>query len=378
MGQADLLPVNSTAWERALADAAGHRPAIEAAVINIKRAKLVLRPPSFLPFLHYEYGLRELAIYLPNPYALIDQGRAWQEIRGTAPAIDLALSWLGMAGAVEEASPERNFWNAFSLIFTTLPESDAPLLERIEGVASLSAPMRSKFRRGVFGYDVRALEAEFGRLDNAMLDWSSGIKATQGTRLFPEGAIWSFGRVHEIDHLYTEEEGTALGNWLDPVEGDPLAWVEMTYPWIEATFPWAASAEVQRRALLASWFASRPIYLALRDGDGEPIGWRRCRAVWPVAAAFGCAYSFDGTDYDPAAAGGRLYVEAMTDFDDADGVEVAEAALLVDPDLAAGIPPGRRWLAPDELSGGVEFAASEISVGLRRTVRDRFKFMIRF
>lgn len=375
---ADLLPINSTAWERSVADAAGYRPEIEAAIPNIKRAKLTLRPPAFLPFLHYEYGLRELAIYLPNPYVLIDQGRAWQEVRGAAPAVDLALSWLGVAGEIEENAPERNFWNAFSLIFTALPENDAPLLERIEGVASLSGPMRSKFRRGVHGYDVRALEAEYGRLDNAMLDWSSGVKATQGTRLFPEGAIWSFGRIHEVDHLYTEAEGTALGNWLEEVEGDPLAWVEMTYPWVDATFPWAASAEVQRRALLAGWFVGRPIYLALRDGDGEPIGYRLCRAVRPVAAAFGGAYAFDGASYDPSSSGGRLYVEAMTDFDDADAVTAREIALVAGAARAPGVPPGRRWLQPAELSGGAEFAVSLVDVPLRRTVRDRFKFMIRF
>jgi hypothetical protein len=375
---ADLLPINSTAWERAVADAAGYRPAIEEAVPNVKRAKLIVRPPAFLPFLHYEYGLRELAIYLPNPYELIDQGRAWQELRGTKPAIDLGLSWLGYEAELEENPTERNFWNAFSLIFTELPANDDPLLERIEGIASLSVPMRSKFRRGVHGYDVRALEGEYSRLDNAMLDWSSGIKATLGTRHFPEGAIWSFGRTHEIDHLYTETEGAALGNWLEPVEGDPLAWVEMTYPWIDATFPWAASAEVQRRALLAGWFAARPIYLALRDIEGATIGYRRCRAVRPVNASFGGAYSFAGTDYEPTPGGSRLYVEAMTDFENADAVDVAEVALLVDPDRAEGVPPGRLWLQPGDLSGGVEFAVTDISVPLRKTVRDRFKFLVRF
>ena len=74
----------------------------------------------------------------------------------------------------------------------------------------------------------------------------------------------------------------------------------------------------------------------------------------------------------------QVYIEAMTQFDDVDGVEAKHASLLVGASLSAGTPPGRLWLQPSELSGGHEFSAQDISVPLRKTVRDQFKILLRF
>lgn len=375
---AALLPGSSTALEREVAAVTAEAPAIAAAVGNLARLKRSIRLPDVLPFLHFEYGLRKLAPYLSSPYQLITEGRAWTEERGTAPAVDRGLAWLQLSADIEENLPERRFWNGFQLLLEQLPGNDAPLLERIEGVTTLSAPERSKFRRAVHGYDVRAAEADHSRLDGAMLDWSSGVKATAGTRNFPEAATWSFGREHEIEHLLTEDEGTSIGNWIEPVDPeDVLAWEDMTYPWETATFAWDAGADAQRRALLAAWFLSAPIYLTL-SAAGQPIGHRRCRAVHTVAASSAGAYFFDGTVWEPSPGAGRLYVEALTDFEDADGVTADACALIIGADLATGVPAGRRWLQPAQLVGGSPIAVTSLSVPLRRTVRERFKFMLRF
>lgn len=373
-----LLPPSSSAVERAIEHSISFSPAAHGAIVGINQAKLITRPPSFLPFLAYEYGLDELRELIANPYDLIDLGRQWQAIRGTVPAIDMVLGWLGLAAATEEAWTGRAFWNAFQLRFSTLPASDGELLGRIERGVSASVPLRSKFRRGVYLYDVPALEADRGRLDASHLDWDSGVRATAGTRYFPEAAKWSFGRTHEIEHFYTEAEGLALDNWIEEVEGESLAWELMDYPWETADFPWETSAEIARRILLAGWFVGRRMHLVLRDANDAIIGYRRCRAVRPVApAGAGSPYNFDGSNYQPSSAGERLFVEAMTDFEDADGVSAASVALLVGAE-AVGVPAGRLWLEPGALSGGVEIAVHEIAVPLRRTVRDRFKIMLRF
>lgn len=374
-----LLPGNATKFERCISESTAPKPELISAIDSIRRAKLLTRPPSFLPWLVEEYGLGELTPYLPNLYQLLDAGIDWQRVRGTPRAIEMGLGWLGYTAALEEASTERRFWNSFQLRFPALPTNDTPDLERIEGIVTLSVPLRSKFRRGVHLYDVGPLEGDHSRLDGSMLDFESGVKVTAGTRLFPEGAIWSFGREVEFDHLLTQAEGEAIGNWLDPVgEAGALHWIAMTYPWVGATFPWAASPEVQRRALMAGWFAGRVVYLCLRDAAGVVIGYRRCRAVRPVNVKAEGAYLHGGNSYDPSPSGGRVYIEAMTQFDDADGVTAASVSLVINAAPAPGIKPGKKWLQADELVGGQAIAERPVSIPLRRTVRERVKFLVRF
>lgn len=375
---ASLLPNNSMAVERAIAMAMAIPDALSIAAGTMTPAKLVSPPPSYLPFLIEEYGLGELTPYVPSLYDLIREGVRWQRIRGTPAALDMGLSWLGYTAELEEASPERRFWNSFQLRFSTLPPRDDPDLERIEGIASLSVPRRSKLRRGVFQYDVRALVADNARLDNSMLDFSSGIRVTDGTIVFPEGAIWSFGRTTELSHTLTETEGLAIGNWIPLIENGSAPWRSMHFPWVDYVAPWASTPEEQRRANMAGWFAEKIIYLVLRDADGGIIGYRRCRVVRPIRQQFGGEYSFGGAAYEPVLAGTSVYIEAMTQFEDTDRVEAKQISLLVGAGRAAGIPPGRLWLRPGDLSGGSEFAAISISVPLRKTVRDQFKIMLRF
>ncbi len=355
-----------------MADAMAVSDVVGSGISAMRRVKYVSPRPSMLPYLVWEYGLGELTPYVPNLYDLIDQGVRWQRLRGTVSAVAIGLAWIGYAAGIEEAWTGRRWWNSFQLRFPTLPAEDSPDLERIEGITSLSVPKRSQLRRGVHQYDVGPLEADHAALDGAMLDHESGIAVTQA------GTIWSFGRCREFENLLTEDEGVAIGNWLEPAEDEGLLWVDLDTPWVDANFLWVDDPVTQRRAILAGWFEGKSLYLRLVDAENEVVGYRLCRAVRPVTVQFGGAYSVGADRYEPKAGAGHLYIEAMTQFDDADAVTCASIAIIVNADLAEGVDPGRLWLAPNELTGGVGIAVHNVSIPLRRTVREQVKILMRF
>ncbi|OCP17432.1 MULTISPECIES: phage tail protein [unclassified Ensifer] len=328
--------------------------------------------PTALPWLVYEYGLGELTPYVPNLYNVLAEGIQWQRVRGSLDAIARGLSWIGYSASVEEAWSGRNWWNSYQLRFASLPTVDDPDLGRVEGVSRLSVPQRSQLRRGVYQYDAGAVELDRSRLDDTLLERESGVAVTTA------GTLWSFGRTREIEHLLTEAEGLAIGNWIEPPAETSLLWIDMDYPWSTATFPWSSNAVTQRQALMAAWFSTRALYVALRDGAGQLIGYRRCRAVRAVSQTFAGPYRFAGNQYVPKAGGTQVYIEAMTDFDDASGDTAAACSLVVGASVADGIPSGRLWLAPGGLVGGVEFATTAVSIPLRATVREQIKIMLRF
>lgn len=370
-----LLPNSSGLFEKTLEASYAQRwDTFGGAVAAIRTAKHISPPPSFLPYLIYEYGLGELTPYVPNLYTLIvaREGVNWQRLRGTPAAIARGLGWIGYTAAIEEAWAGRTYWNSLQLRFGALPANDDPDLGRIEGITSLSLPQRSQLRRGVYQYDAGAIEADGSRLDHAMLEHESGIAVTAA------GTLWSFGRTTEIDHVLTEEEGMAIGNWIAPPAGDTLRWSEMRFPWATATFPWAASAASQRRALMAAWFQDRVHYVTFRDADGGVIGHRRCRTARPVVQQFGGAYRFGDVSYQPIAGGTRVYIEALTDFDDVSGRSARSIELSVGGSPVPGVPNGRLWLNPGELIGTQAVAPTTIDLPLRATVREQIKILMRF
>lgn len=367
-----ILPPTSGHFERVLEASHAERWArMEAAVPAITTAK-ENPPPSFLPFLVWEYGLGMLTPYVSNVYEVINEGVRWLRLRGTYGGVRRGLAFLGVTATVEPAWHGRGWWNSCQLRFPSLPANDRPLLDRIEGITELSLPFRSDFRRGVHQYDVGPAIGNTSRLNRSLLERESG------TRLRADGPLWSFGRTIEIDYTLTEAEGTAIGNWLDIPDEGGLAWIDMDYPWVTADFAWADDPDTQRRKLMAAWFAPRAFYLRLKDADGEMIGYRRCRANRPVTQAISGPYGFGNAAYRPASNGQQVYVEAMTQFGDADGVEAASAALMSGVTLAADVKPGKLWLAPAEVTAGTAFAETAISLPLRTTVRERFKFLVRF
>lgn len=366
-----LLPGNSTKWERALADAMVVSGEVGSGIASMRRVKYLSPRPSMLPYLVWEYGLGELTPYVPNLYDLIDQGVRWQRLRGTTSAVAIGLAWIGYTAAIEEAWTGRRWWNSFQLRFPALPAQDSPDLERIQGITSLSVPKRSQLRRGVHQYDVGPVESDQSLLDGSMLDHESGIAVTQA------GTIWSFGRVHEFEHTLTEAEGVAIGNWLDVIVEGGLRWADLHILWVDAQFRWAGSPMLQRRAIMARWFQTRTLYVRLSDAAGV-IGYRRCRAVHPSREQFEGAYAFGAARFEPANGAGSLYVEALTQFDDADARVCTEIALIVGGAVAPGIKVGRQWLEPTQLLGGTAIAEQSVSIPLRKTVREQIKFLMRF
>lgn len=367
-----LLPSSAEPFELAVEEThRGRWDSMNAAVPAITTAK-ENPPPSFLPFLVWEYGLGMLTPYVGNLYNLINEGVAWERVRGTYAGVRRGLAFINVTATVEPAWHGRVWWNSAQLRFPELPANDNPLLENIEGITRLSLPFRSDLRRGVFQYDVPAAEADGTALDEAHLEEESGIRLKAG------GTLWSFGRTTEFDHLLTEEEGTLIGNWLEIPDEGGIPWVSMTYPWVTATFKWADNPEAQRRSLMAAWFEDREIFVAFRDADDEVIGYRRARACRPVTPIFGGVYSLAGQPYAPQSGGQRVYLEAMTDFEENFDVTATSIALIANANRASGVPAGRLWLAPSELSGGQAFAEKAVSIPLRKTVRERIKFIVRF
>lgn len=369
-----LLPDSSDIYERAVEQSREARwTALKAAVPAIRTGKRISPAPDVLPFLVFEDGLGMLTPFVSNIYELLDgRGRAWMRKRGTYEALTRGLALLNLAASIEPADYRRAWWNSAQLRFTALPANDSPLLDRIEGITKLSLPYRSDFRRGVHQYDVGPAIGNASRLNNSLLERESGI------RLRADGPLWSFGRTTEIDYTLTEAEGTAIGNWLDIPDEGGLAWIEMNYPWVTANFAWADDPEIQRRKLMASWFASRSFYIRLKDNAGEVIGYRRCRANRPVTQSLSGPYRFGNAAYLPASNGQQVYIEAMSQFGDADGVEAKAVALMAGVALAAGVKPGKLWLEAEEVTAGTAFAETAISLPLRTTVRERFKFLVRF
>lgn len=366
-----LLPPQANRFEIALSETMDRTPELLPGLTALRDLKDT-PPPSAVPFLIKEYGLEEIVEFFPIAALAIEPGLKWRRLIGTLEAVRMALVWIGYRAAMEDQWIGRRRWHTFQFRFPELPGADVPDLARVAKIADISTPFRSRFRRGVFAYDVGALDADTARLDSAILDHESGHALTEG------GPLWSFGRTHRIDHTYTEADGLALGNWIEPSGAAPLRWMDMDFPWEAANFPWDAEGATQRRVALAAWFAGRTIHMRLKDSTGAVIGFRRCRAAQAVRAKADGPYAFGAETFEPAASGETLYVEAQTDFGLTGAKTATSAALIVGGVPAPGIKPGRLWLGPNDLTGGTAFAERPVTIPLRPTVRDQIKFLVRF
>jgi Phage tail protein (Tail_P2_I) len=367
----DLLPGNATAWERALGDALDTNLSVSPAIAAIRGTKLLAPPPSFLPFLIYEYGLGELTPFVPNLYELIAEGIDWQRVRGTPAAIDLALEWLEYAGSIVEASSHRRFWNLFQLHLSRVRDTRADL-DRIAGLAGLSVPRRSLFWRGYHGLDIRPLTFAHGSWSEAHFGEFSGRRLREG------GPLWSFGRVHEFDHTLPEADLVELGIWLEPAADEDLGWGDFSWDSTEAS--WESDAVRARSEAMASGAEGRRIWFAFYDMNGAVIGYRRARTSRVVAPAVGGPYRIGGARYVPTgAADTRIYAECQTGFGDGDGTVAKSFGLVFDATPADVTRSGQMWLAPDEISGGTAaVAVSPIDIAFGESIRERVKVLLRF
>ena len=371
MSRHHLLPSRSTPLERALSQSIDVYARLDDGISSMRGIKLRNPPPSWLPFLVYEYGLGELTPYVPNLYDLIDEGIRWQRVRGTPASVFRALRWLGYAAATDEAPPRRRYWNMLQLALDRVRDDEADLI-RIDGVTTLSLPKRSTFWRGYHGYDVRAIEA--GRTRWGQTLWGS----FSGARIPQSDVKWSFGRRYETDHALTDAELQALGVWLDPVDESDGGWQWGPFPW--PALPWSSSAATVRSAAMLAAMPAGPVFAVFRDAAGDVIGYRRARARWPVQPALDGIYSVGGNRWAVRPTGAtRLYVEAMTDFGDGDGSTAASVGLVFGAAPVAGLKPGALWLPADGLiPAGPIVAEAPVNIEFGRTVRERVCWLLRF
>lgn len=363
-----LLPSSSTAFERALSEAIDVTPRVDGAIGSLHGIKFT-PPPSFLPYLVYEYGLGELTPYVPNLYELIPEGIAWTRVRGTPAALERALGWLGYSAGIEEAPVRRTRWNLFQLHLDRIRDDEVDL-EPIEGVAELSTPLRSVFWRGFHGYDIRALEFSRNR-------WSQvHYSAFSGARIREGGAKWSFGRPYTFDHEMTEADLVALGVWIEPTGDAEPAWLDIEWPDIA----WNDLGGDARGALMLLGVPVGTAWACFRGAGGEVIGYRRARVHHRVAQVSNGPYEFGGLHYAPVASGAEVVlIEVVTDFGDGFGSTAASVSFVL-----AGAPadltrPGALWLGPGELNASLpEIASTPIDIEFGRTVRERVRILLRF
>ncbi|MFC2252496.1 phage tail protein [Labrys portucalensis] len=328
-------------------------------------------PPRMLPWLVWQYGLGELSPYLPNLYDLIAEGVRWQRIRGTHASIFMGLGWLGYSGRIEEEPTWRRRWNRFQVELDRVRDRDLPDLQRIDGIVSLSPPVRSIFSRGYAGYDIRAFITSKSRASGAIYSDHSGVT------LPSIGAKWSFGRAYDFERQLTEAELTALDAWVPPVPEGGL-WVDDDNLWVEEDFLWAVPGiQARRDAITAAVVAYRP-WLRFDNAQGDPIGYRRA-LIHPVAVSATGEYEVAGAKWTTlTSAPTAMILRGRTGFGDGAGQTAASVSIVFGGGPVAGLKSGLLWLAPDQFSGGVALSGTPVSIPFGLTVRERCTFLLTF
>lgn len=338
-------------------------------------------PPPFLPFLVWQYGLGELTPYLPELYALIDDGVRWQRIRGTPAAIRKGLGWIGYDFVRLDEPPARlrespailamrRRWHRFMIEVDRVRDADLPDLEQIAGIVQLSVPARSDFARGYRGWDIRAGETDFYRADACLTDQHSGV-TLPGIR-----PRWSFGRSHELEHTPSEAELTAAGAWLDPVPDSGL-WVEDDTHWVDADYLWAFPAVQARATAIADALIASGLYIAFENAAGEPIGYARA-TVTKVAVGTSGGYLIDGERWVPTASDTQaLVVFCRTPFGAGSGSTAAGVKIIAGGARDPARGPGASWLEPGELIGGSAIGEKPITIAFGATVREHVRYLLR-
>lgn len=368
----ELLAPSATKWERTVTDTVDTWASLSSPIVAIRGTKIIAPPPQFLPFLIYEYGLGELTPYVPNLYDLIAEGIDWQRVRGTPAAVALGLSWLDYTAALEEERGTRRFWNLFQLKLDRVRDARVDL-DRIEGIAKLSVPLRSKFWRGFHGLDIRPLTFSQSSWSNAHYGEYSGVRLRQG------GPLWSFGRQYPFDTTVIDADLEELGVFLPPVEDEDLGWGD--FSWNDTEASWQSSAALARSQAMASAAIDRPIWFAFMDAGGDVIGYRRARSAHFVAPTLAGPYIIAGQRYSLQETGATMiYTECQTGFGDGDGQVAKSVGLVFDAAPIPSLPPGTAWLAPDQINGDgtAPVAVNPVDIALGESIRERVQVLLRF
>lgn len=178
MSQADLLPSNSTLFERAFA-ATAPRPILEGEIDRLHDLRST-PPEQFIPWVLSEYGIADLAVYFDSYAEALASGRQWLLVRGLPTSIKIAVSWV----SPHEIELEEDGWR---LQIDPGHESAIAQLKAILHLTSRSTPAHVQLYRLYHFYDQRHVVLDAGRLDDGQLDddsgvWKDGVKLSFGTR----------------------------------------------------------------------------------------------------------------------------------------------------------------------------------------------------
>jgi hypothetical protein len=200
----NVLPPNSTALERSLAEVMDARAPLAPQIPRLGTIGVTEFPADWLPWLVIHYGLDRIAPYVGDLLKTLKEGRAWQRVRGTPSATeDFVLDWLGLeglevpdgyggAGPVEEERVGDVKWWMYQIALAAAPDA-LDVIVRLIGADDLSRNAGTVLGRIYGGYDVRPMRLDMMRLDGALLDDWSGV--------FLDGIApkLSFGRLHGVE-----------------------------------------------------------------------------------------------------------------------------------------------------------------------------------
>lgn len=185
-----LLPPNATQQERDIETAMRAGVALRAAIDLIRTAK-ENPPDDFVLWLVYEYGLAELLPYIADPRIALNEGLAWQRLRGTPESLAIAFPWIGLpTAAVDEESATGVHWYEYQV--ATGKVLTVAEIKQLFGLATISAPVGTRLSRMYYGLDLRrAIYDETAWSDGSLWSADSGV-------IDPDtGVIISFGRLHQ-------------------------------------------------------------------------------------------------------------------------------------------------------------------------------------
>lgn len=368
MSRHDLLPSNSTPFEKGMSIGFDRETVLGPSIESIRSAKLIDRPVALQPWLIIEYGLGEISRFFGDKLELIDQGIPWQRLKGTPSAISKALKWVGYdlpgyPSTLHDAESDRRLWNLFQIEMGAVPgrpDEEDPALYDVEYLVDRSSPARSKMWRGFEVYDIRALKWSGSRFGSVLWGDYSGVP-------MPGGRVrWSHGIDHSDTVSLTNEQRAAVA--LGYNNGDVLGWSSV--PWEAPGVTWDGITNAA--ALRAFVLSQNPAYIGFYDSDGNVIGYRRCYSIKDVTESVGGA---EGASY--------ISFCARTDFGDGYGEEATQVAVIFNARPTDTARPGKLWLGEGELAikAGINPALSmtsmvPISIAFKRTVRENVEIIV--
>lgn len=255
-----LLPSNATALEKAFSEALDRSPEISPGVVELRGFKF--HPVDrVVPYLVAEYGLSEVAEYLPNLRDVIREGIQWQRIIGTPAAIHKSLRWINHDGDIEEFPATARKWWWFQIHLPFEP-SNAQFLRPMTRLVMSSKPLRSEFARMTAGWDVRAF-----RLNEHRLNGDAGLNTWSGTRKEPGGPVVSI-RVNHRKQIVVPTGGRVDVKDIQNVEMVRTVRANIPINQLSARFASLAAVRVEYRNRATVAFQNAPF---VHQPFGAPV-----------------------------------------------------------------------------------------------------------